>query len=41
VDAEHPHTVLGLNGKRVVAIAAGSFHTVVLTDNGEVWTWGL
>lgn len=41
LDAEHPNPVLGLRDKRVVAIAAGAFHSVALTEDGQVWTWGL
>ncbi|KAF4665285.1 hypothetical protein FOL46_003765 [Perkinsus olseni] len=37
--------VLGKKGRYVreprgVKIAAGDYHTIVLDDNGEVWTWG-
>jgi len=35
-----PVTVTGLGG-RVIAIAAGQYHTVVLLENGTVQAWGL
>lgn len=30
----------GLADKRVVKVALGQNHSMVLTDNGELWTWG-
>jgi alpha-tubulin suppressor-like RCC1 family protein len=30
----------GFNGERVVMVAAGSFHTVALSEAGHVFTWG-
>ncbi|XP_078435331.1 ankyrin repeat family protein / regulator of chromosome condensation (RCC1) family protein [Wolffia australiana] len=36
-----PHRVtVGLGSRRVYAIAAAKHHTVVTTENGEVYTWG-
>ncbi|KAL6075269.1 E3 ubiquitin-protein ligase herc2 [Balamuthia mandrillaris] len=35
-----PQIVFALKDIKVVRIACGGFHNVVLTDNGEVWTWG-
>ncbi|XP_074282301.1 uncharacterized protein LOC141606856 [Silene latifolia] len=32
--------VLGLGSRRVKAVAAAKHHTVVATENGEVFTWG-
>lgn len=29
-----------LNGARVVMVAAGEAHSVVLTESGDVWVWG-
>jgi alpha-tubulin suppressor-like RCC1 family protein len=28
------------NNKRVVDVALGEYHTLVLTDDGSVYTWG-
>ena len=36
-----PKVIEALRGTRVVAIAAGSFHSMVLTDEGEVLSFGL
>lgn len=30
----------GLANKRVVQVALGQNHTMAVTDNGELWTWG-
>lgn len=30
----------GLSGKHCVRVACGSYHTLVLTDDGEVFAWG-
>eukprot|EP00850_Spirogloea_muscicola_P006477 SM000030S11486 [mRNA] locus=s30:883932:890292:- [translate_table: standard] len=35
-----PRVVESLKGKRVMAVAAAKYHTVVLTSEGEVHTWG-
>ena len=29
-----------LVGKHVMSVVAGDFHSVVLTDTGDVYTWG-
>ena len=31
---------VSVNGQKIVAVAAGGFHTAGLTDSGELWTWG-
>jgi len=36
-----PRLVQGLAGKKVIGAAAGADHTVVWTDAGEVFTFGL
>jgi len=35
-----PTKVKGLEGIRVKQIAAGIYHSMVLTDNGDIYTWG-
>ena len=35
-----PRLVEALEGKRVIQIACGSYHTVALTDAAELYTWG-
>ena len=35
-----PCLVLGLSGKKVVSVAAGSMHSAAVTDEGAVYTWG-
>jgi len=35
-----PKKVEGLAGQRVVAVAAGAFHSLTLTADGAVWSWG-
>ncbi|GLE06225.1 hypothetical protein PINS_up015467 [Pythium insidiosum] len=39
-DQHRPVLIDALHERRVVQIACGSGHTVVLTDDGEVYTWG-
>ena len=36
----NPRTVEALKGKRIVECAASKRHTLVLTDDGDVMTWG-
>lgn len=36
----HPRLVEGLGRRIVTAVAVAKHHTVVVTDNGEVWSWG-
>ena len=38
--ARSPRIVAGLRGMQVGAVAAGGLHTLVLTDNGEVYSFG-
>ena len=40
VDAWAPQQVADLNGKRVVAVACGTVHTLALTVRGELFVWG-
>ncbi|GAB6021505.1 E3 ubiquitin-protein ligase herc2 [Chamberlinius hualienensis] len=35
-----PRKVVSLQGKKVIAIATGSLHCIVCTEQGEVFTWG-
>eukprot|EP00741_Cyanophora_paradoxa_P016699 tig00020938_g16128.t1 len=35
-----PKMVEGLRGVRVISVAAGAAHTVALSSQGEVWSWG-
>ena len=35
-----PTLVSALSGKTITAIAAGSFHSLALTDEGRVYSWG-
>ena len=42
-DTENRHVptlVIGLQGKRVVHVAAGEYHTICSTADGSVFTWG-
>ena len=39
-DKNAPTLVTELQGKRVVHVAAGEFHTICNTSNGSVFTWG-
>lgn len=32
--------VTGLDGKKVAQIAAGAEHSAILTDDGQLYTWG-
>ena len=36
----HPKQVEGLIGKKVVEVCVGAVHTVAVTEEGEVYTWG-
>jgi alpha-tubulin suppressor-like RCC1 family protein len=40
VPYDAPHHVTALEGRHVVAIAAGENHSVALDRQGTVWTWG-
>jgi len=35
-----PTRITGLPSNRIVQIAAGDAHSLVLLDNGEIWSWG-
>jgi alpha-tubulin suppressor-like RCC1 family protein len=35
-----PIRIVGLPSNRIVQIAAGDAHSMVLLDNGEIWSWG-
>ncbi len=35
-----PIKIIGFNNKKIVSMACGSFHSLALTDNGEVYSWG-
>jgi alpha-tubulin suppressor-like RCC1 family protein len=35
-----PIHVTGLPSNRIIQIAAGDAHSMVLLDNGEIWSWG-
>ena len=39
-DKHAPTLVTGLQGKRVVHVAAGEYHTICSTSDGSVFTWG-
>jgi alpha-tubulin suppressor-like RCC1 family protein len=39
-DRNTPGRVGGLSGDRVVALAAGGWHSLALKSDGSVWTWG-
>ena len=31
---------VNVNAQKIVAVAAGSWHTAAIRDSGELWTWG-
>ena len=35
-----PGLVQGLSGKEVIYVGCGDFHSVALTNDGKVYTWG-
>ena len=39
-ECHKPTIIRGLSGRRVVAVAAGSRHSLVLADGGHVYTFG-
>ncbi|CAE7662905.1 UVR8, partial [Symbiodinium necroappetens] len=36
----HAPVKVSVNGQKIVAVAAGYFHTAAITDSGKLWTWG-
>ncbi|CAE7789677.1 UVR8 [Symbiodinium sp. CCMP2456] len=36
----HTPVKVSVNGQKIVAVAAGDWHTAAITDSGELWTWG-
>ena len=36
----HAPVKVSVNGQKIVAVAAGTYHTAAVTDSGELWTWG-
>lgn len=41
MDRVLPQMVPTLSGRKVVAVAAGGYHTLALTEDGALYTWGL
>ena len=41
MDRVLPQVVPTLSGKKVVAVAAGGYHTLAVTEDGSLYTWGL
>jgi len=40
ISFNRPTRITGLPSNRIVQIAAGDAHSMVLLDNGEIWSWG-
>ena len=38
--ASNPKLINKLNNKRIVSIACGMYHTLALSDIGDVYSWG-
>ena len=36
----HAPVKVSVHGQKIVAVAAGGYHTAAITDSGELWTWG-
>jgi alpha-tubulin suppressor-like RCC1 family protein len=40
VFASNPKLITKLNSKTIVSIACGMYHTLALSDIGDVYSWG-
>ena len=40
INFRKPRLVEGLSKSRVVDVAMGEYHTLALTEDGNVYTWG-
>ena len=40
LDASQPRKIEAFAGRRVVAVSAGAYHSLGLTADGSVWSWG-
>ena len=40
VNFKKPKMVEGLKNQKVVDVAMGEYHTLALTEDGNVYTWG-
>eukprot|EP00439_Symbiodinium_sp_Y106_P083791 s477_g24.t1 len=37
---QHAFVHVAVDGKKIMAVAAGGVHTAAITESGELWTWG-